>query len=215
MAETRSGILDPLERSSEIMFGLIMALTFTSTISLFATKADVHTMLAGALGCNLAWGVVDAAMYLLAQVVTRERWRTRALAVANASPLEARQLIVETIPLGAGKIFTDGELDRLAGAVRSSSIPGRRLLPTLDEGRGAAAIFVLVFLSTFPVALPFVFIEDVGVALRTSNGVAVALLFAVGTALGKYMGWTPYWAPGAIVGVLGALLVAITIALGG
>ncbi len=63
-------ILDPLERSSEIIFGLIMALTFTSTISLLASKADVRMMLAGALGCNLAWGIVDASMYLLGQAVT-------------------------------------------------------------------------------------------------------------------------------------------------
>ena len=215
MAEDRSSILDPLERSSEIIFGLIMALTFTSTISLFATKADVHTMLAGALGCNLAWGIVDAAMYLLAQIVTRERWRTLSLEVASSSPIEARRLIAGNMPLGAGKIFTEGELDRLAGAVRASSIPGRRLSPTAEEWRGAVGIFALVFLSTFPVALPFIFLEDVGVALRTSNAIAVALLFVVGAGLGKHMGWTPSWAPGALVGLLGSILVGITIALGG
>lgn len=215
MRETFSSILDPLERASEIIFGLIMALTFTSTISLFATKADVHTMLAGAIGCNLAWGIVDAAMYLLAQIVTRERWRTLAIEVASAPPLDARRLIVENIPFDAGKIFTENELDRLAGTVRASSIPGRRLMPPLDEWKGAAGIFVLVFLSTFPVALPFMVLDDVGIALRISNAIAVGLLFAIGAVLGKYMGWTPYWAPGLFVGLLGALLVAITIALGG
>jgi hypothetical protein len=215
MAENESSILDPLERASEIIFGLIMALTFTSTISLFATKADVHTMLVGAIGCNLAWGIVDAAMYLLAQIVTRERWRTIALEVARASPPEARRLIGDNIPLGAGKIFTEGELDRLAGAVRTSSIPGRRVMPTVEEWRGAAGIFVLVFLSTFPVALPFVFLDDVGLALRISNAIAIVLLFAIGAALGKHMGWSPTWAPGAVVGMLGSVLVGITIALGG
>ena len=43
-----------------------MALTFT--LSLGATeagRADVHTMLIGAFGCNLAWGLIDAAMYLM------------------------------------------------------------------------------------------------------------------------------------------------------
>ncbi len=154
-------------------------------------------------------------MYLLAQIVTRERWRTLALAVAGASPIEARRLIVDNIPLGAGKLFAENELDRIAGAVRASAIPDRRVMPTLDEWRGAAAIFVLVFLSTFPVAVPFVLFDDVGVALRTSNAFAVVLLFAIGAGLGKHMGWTPSWAPGAFVGALGALLVAITIALGG
>ncbi len=215
MAKERESILDPLERSSEIIFGLIMALTFTSTISLLASKADVRMMLAGALGCNLAWGIVDAAMYLLGQAVTRERLRSLALEVVSASPENARRIIVENVPLNAGRIFTDAELDRIAGVVRANPIPGRRLIPSSDELRGAASIFLLVFVSTVPVALPFAFIEDVGVALRTSNAIAVVLLFTIGTSLGQHMGWKPYWVTGVIVGLFGALLVAITIALGG
>ena len=107
------------------------------------------------------------------------------------------------------------ELDRIAGVVRANPIPGRRLIPTSDELRGAAGIFLLVFFSTVPVALPFAILDDVGVALRTSNAIAVVLLFAIGTSLGKHMGWKPYWATGVIVGLFGAVLVAITIALGG
>jgi hypothetical protein len=215
MAKERESILDPLERSSEIIFGLIMALTFTSTISLLASQSDVRMMLAGALGCNLAWGIVDAAMYLLAQAVTRERWRSLAMDVAAASPESARRIIVDNIPLNAGRIFTVSELDRIVSVVRANPIPGRRLIPTPDELRGAAGIFLLVFFSTVPVALPFAVFDDVGVALRTSNAIAVALLFAIGTSLGKHMGWKPYWATGVIVGLFGAVLVAITIALGG
>src|SRR5512140_1894989 len=79
-------VLDPIERSSEIMFGLIMALTFTCTISVTSsTRADVMTMLAGALGCNVAWGLVDAAMYLLAQIVTREQRRSLVQDISVAS----------------------------------------------------------------------------------------------------------------------------------
>jgi hypothetical protein len=215
MTDERKSILDPLERSSEIIFGLIMALTFTSTISLVASKADVRMMLVGALGCNIAWGIVDAAMYLLSQTVSRERLRSLALAVASAPPENARHIIIENMPLETGRIFTESELERIASVVRSSPIPGRRIVPTSDELRGAAGIFLLVFFSTVPVALPFAFFEDVGVALRTSNAIAVALLFAVGSSLGKHMEWKPYWATGVIVSLFGAILVAITIALGG
>ncbi len=123
MSGARENILDPLERSSEIIFGLIMALTFTSTISLLASKADVRMMLAGALGCNLAWGIVDASMYLLGQAVTRERLRSLALAVASAPPDYARRIIVEIMPLDTGRIFTEAELDRIASVVRANPIP--------------------------------------------------------------------------------------------
>jgi hypothetical protein len=64
--EIRRRVLDPVDRASEILFGLIMVLTFT--VSLTVTKAarsDVHAMLVGALGCNLAWGIIDAIMFLM------------------------------------------------------------------------------------------------------------------------------------------------------
>ena len=59
-------VLDPVSRASEILFGLIMVLTFT--LSLAATeagRADVRAVLIGMLGCNLAWAIIDAVMYLM------------------------------------------------------------------------------------------------------------------------------------------------------
>lgn len=49
-------------------------LTFTG--SLAAATADqttVRAMLIGALGCNLAWGIIDAGMYLMACLHDRGR----------------------------------------------------------------------------------------------------------------------------------------------
>src|SRR3954468_22739451 len=67
-------VLDPLERTSEILFGIIMVLTFTGSIRVAeAGREDLRTVLAGAVGCNLAWGLVDAAMYLMAAFITRAR----------------------------------------------------------------------------------------------------------------------------------------------
>ena len=54
-------ILDPMDRISEVLFGLIMALTFTCTLGVAA--AEVRTMLIGALGCNLAWGIIDGGVH--------------------------------------------------------------------------------------------------------------------------------------------------------
>jgi hypothetical protein len=49
-------VLAPIDRVSEVLFGLIMVLTFTGSLSVAeAGRDDVRTMLIGALGCNLAW----------------------------------------------------------------------------------------------------------------------------------------------------------------
>jgi len=50
-------VLEPYERISEVLFGLIMVLTFTGSLSVAEAqghRAEVRTMLIGALGCNLA-----------------------------------------------------------------------------------------------------------------------------------------------------------------
>ena len=46
-------VLDPMDRISEVLVGLIMALTFTCTLGVVtADRLEVRTMLVGALGCN-------------------------------------------------------------------------------------------------------------------------------------------------------------------
>lgn len=124
-------------------------------------------------------------------------------------------MILERLPDGLEGHLSSEELDRLVRAVRSLPLAAQSLLLHREDLRGAAGIFLLVFLSTFPVALPFLLIGDVATALRTSNAIAVALLFLVGTGLGRYMDWRSPWLAGLGVALFGALLVAITIALGG
>ncbi len=83
-----------------------------------------------------------------------------------------------------------------------------------DDWLGALAVFLLVFFTTLPVALPFVFMDDVARAMRASNAVAVALLFLSGFGFGRVAGYRP-WLTGLGMVVLGTILVAVTIALGG
>src|ERR1700751_5110016 len=65
--------LDPASRLGEILFGLIMVLTFTLTAG-FAVdegRAGVRELLLAAIGCNIAWGVIDAVMYVMNCITVR------------------------------------------------------------------------------------------------------------------------------------------------
>jgi len=67
-------VLEPIERVAEVLFGLIMVLTFTGALSVAeAGRADVREMLIGALGCNLAWGLIDAVFYLMGVLADKGR----------------------------------------------------------------------------------------------------------------------------------------------
>src|SRR3954453_17080712 len=92
--------LSPADRVFGVIFGLIMALTFTGSLSVAsADRAEVRSMLIGALGCNIAWGLVDAVMYLLG--VLAERGRNLAVlkeARSHGDRSRARELIAESMP---------------------------------------------------------------------------------------------------------------------
>jgi VIT1/CCC1 family predicted Fe2+/Mn2+ transporter len=64
------------------------------------------------------------------------------------------------------------------------------------------------------VVIPFLFMQDARLALRVSNVVAIAMLFGAGCLLASYAGMRRIRTGLAIVGI-GAVLVALTIILGG
>jgi VIT1/CCC1 family predicted Fe2+/Mn2+ transporter len=78
----------------------------------------------------------------------------------------------------------------------------------------ALGVCLLVFLSTFPVVIPFIFMREAVPALRVSNAVAIAMLFLIGHAFGRYAGVNA-WRTGLWLVALGVVLVGITMALGG
>jgi VIT1/CCC1 family predicted Fe2+/Mn2+ transporter len=85
---------------------------------------------------------------------------------------------------------------------------------THDDWQGALGVFLLVFLSTFPIVLPFILVSDIKLALRTSDLIAMGMLFLAGHAYGRYAGHTP-WGWGISMVAIGALMVGLTTALGG
>jgi hypothetical protein len=70
-------VLDPIERVSEIIFGVLMAMTFIGALNIAtAGRDEVRTAMIAALGCNVAWGLTDGVMYLVAILTERTREHT-------------------------------------------------------------------------------------------------------------------------------------------
>jgi hypothetical protein len=212
---TSRGVLDPTERFSEILFGLIMVLTFTGSLSAAESgRQEVRTMLVGALGCNLAWGIIDAIFYLMTTLGLRGH-AVDVLARLRRHPdrATAHALIAEALPPRLAAVLTPEDLDLLQERIATIEVPKRTPLHG-DDLRGALSVFLLVFLSTFPVAVPFLFMSDAIAALRVSNAIAIALLFIGGYQVAKFAGTRP-WLTGLVMVAIGGLLVGLTIALGG
>jgi len=209
------GFLEPMDRISEVLFGVIMVLTFTGALSVAtADRLEVREVLVGALGCNLAWGVIDAGLYLMGRLQERGRTIQTFRAVRDTTDeVAARRIVAETLPAVLVTALPSSQLEVMRQAVLNMPEPPLPRLTMTDIG-GAVAVFLLVFLVTLPLVVPFLFIGETRLALRVSNGVAVALLFLSGYAFGKRAGLHP-WVSGLAMVVVGILLVGLTIALGG
>ena len=208
--------LEPIDRVSEVLFGLIMVLTFTGSLSVAeAGREDVRAMLIGALGCNLAWGIIDAILYLMGCVAEKgTNLATFRRIRETTEPARAHRLIAGALPPVVASVMGPAELEALRHRLMELPEPPARVGLQREDLRGAGWVFLLVFLSTFPVAIPFMVMHETGPAMRVSNAIAVVLLFLTGFAFGRISGRNPWWV-GCWMVVLGLVLVGLTIALGG
>ena len=208
-------VLDPVERLSEVLFGLIMALTFTGTIHAASDgREEIRTVLIAAIGCNLAWGIVDAVMYLMADLVERGRELRCLQELRRAqTPEQGHAILAEALPDAIAKAMKPGDYESVRTWLLALPEQPRRLL-TRRSYAGALGVFLLVTVSTFPVVVPFLFIDHPVTALRVSHAVALTMLFLIGHELGKYSGLRA-WLTGTLMLGIGVLLALITMALGG
>ena len=206
--------LDPVERASEVVFGTLMAMSFTGTLSVAtAGEQDIHTMLWAAVGCNLAWGLTDAVMYLLAEITERERKISFLHRLHHAaSAEEADRLIADEMPERLRSHANPAVFE----AFRQSlvELPEPRALLERRQYLDGLLVFLLVALSTFPIVLPFLLVDEAVQALRLSNALGVMTLFVSGYLLGRRAGGKG-WHFGMAMAAIGSALVGIIILLGG
>ncbi|MBN3751922.1 hypothetical protein G3N95_03145 [Paraburkholderia sp. Tr-20389] len=213
---TREPVLDTVDRVSELCFGLFMALTFVGAVSAVTAGEDAgRKMLYSALGCNLAWGLADAVMFLVRTLTNRDRRVTLAMTVQREkNPAVAVQALRDALPKALKTLVADSELEAIRARIVATPILHARVRFVRADFIGALGIFLIVVISTFPVALPFVVLSDVKTALIVSRVLTLVMLFGAGFALGRFSGVGSMRA-GLSMTALGVLLTMAIIALGG
>lgn len=211
--------LDPGTTLAELIFGLLMVLTFTLGARLLGPEepTDGRELLIAAIGCNIAWGIIDGFLFVLGSVYERLRVAsvTDALRTASDEPAAMATLQAEL----------DGDLARLADAPHRDRFyasilaaarggPGARPQLLAEDLRGAVRVFFLVVATAIPAALPFLVWDDAYLALRISNALLIVCLFVIGFLWGRHVGARPLFA-GTLIMSIGIALVVIAIPLGG
>jgi len=208
-------LLNPIDRIAEILFGLIMAVTIVGSISVAtAAQAEVKTVTWAAIGCNLAWGLVDGVMYVLRLATARMRNRSLARQALAGDAKTATALIVEAMPEHIAAICGPAELEGMRVRLLGLQARGYSIVRPRDVLE-AVGVFAVVVAATFPVVIPFLVMDDIAKAMAVSQAITVAMLFMAGFALARYGGHSSPLRAGVVSAVLGVALIAAVKALGG
>src|SRR5512147_966235 len=124
----REPVLSPVDRVSELLFGLFMALTFTGAVSVAeGGRNEIRTMFVAALGCNLAWGLVDAVMYVVRTITDRGRSLTLIHSVRAAADADAgRRLIQSSLSRVVAGLVSTAEIEAMRERIVAlPSVPER------------------------------------------------------------------------------------------
>src|SRR5688572_20984242 len=155
-----------------MLFGLFMALTFVGAVSVADSgRSEVRELLAAALGCNLAWGLVDAVMYLVRTITDRGKLLTLVRSVRAATAETARALIKESLSKPLAGLMTDSEVESVRQRIVALPSPPERPKLKSEDLVAALVVFLLVVAATFPVAIPFLIIDDIGLAKTLSRAI--------------------------------------------
>jgi len=207
----------PEDRMAEVICGLVMVLSFTAATASIFENTTSHALLFAILGCNISWGIVDGVTYILGNLLNRGA-RARLILQIKSAPDDPNvsQAIAARIENVIGELLTPQQSEQvqqwiIQGASRAQAQPTHLRKEDLYT---ALACFAIVFRAAIPVLIPFLLIKDEVVALRVSNGLILAMLFAIGWR------WAPFanmnrLATGLGLLSLGVVLVLITVALGG
>ena len=197
-----------------------MVLDFTLIAGFTAGTGEqaVRHLLFAALGCNIAWGVIDGALYVMGSLTERRRQRSFLLQLRKAES-EHEAFLTLSSRLDPLLEPATGPEDRerisrvLLPVLSKIHLPEERV--TREDLLGSIAIFWIDFTAVFPAAIPFLIIRhDPRLALRVSNALLLALLFAVGWTWGKYNRVSPLLT-GLCTMMIGLVLVGVAIVLGG
>ena len=196
-----------------------MVLTFTlaAGFKVPQDRTGARELLFAAIGCNIAWGIIDGVLYLM-NCITMRAGRIRLIrAIQGASDAETALNLIRTQIEGEFEdLVHPDDAQALSRSILKNASTAKIGTATLtkEDWYGALACFWLVLLSCLPAALPFLLFSEPRFALRVSNFLLVGLLFVVGWMWARYAGTNGLLA-GLIMVAIGLALVGTAILLGG
>lgn len=219
----RSGrYLDPTDRLPEVVLGLILVVGVTGTLRVGISQGQfsIVDLFLTALGVNIAWGIVDAVMYATDSYFSRHRNASISEGLRkDPNNVRAREALENDLDGTIIHNLNKGDRERIRAILVNAlpDVPDRRAFfkDFGDDLKGAFWIFAVVFVSMFPLLIPFVvFQHDPLLALNISTLITLVMLFGIGVVWAGYAGISRL-KPGIGFLIIGTIITLVTYLLGG
>ena len=220
-------LLDPVDRLVEGIYSVLIVLTFTLAFNVYQVQTEVGAqevsaaifqLFLAALGCAVAWGLIDGVMYILTSLFERGEQRRLFMAIRSAaSEEEAVALLVAELDDKYAGIASAEERTRHCRDLYSrlkDLAPGAAGFKKEDFA-GALGVALVAVLAALPVVLPLLLAPiNSAFAVRLSNLAAFGMLYWMGYSWAKHVGAAPLKV-GLLLLVIGIVMVSVAIPLGG
>jgi VIT1/CCC1 family predicted Fe2+/Mn2+ transporter len=188
--------LSPSDRLSEIMFGLIMAMTVigSAKAALLNGGEDLtgRVIIIAALGCNIAWGLADAFMYVFSELFDRGKYSRLIATIKNTQDEEAAMTIIsKELEADILQSLSEDERKSVCSSVfkNVASIQPEKVRLSKDDIAGAFVCFLLTFFSAFLAVIPFFLpVFNLGIKILLSRVISMIMLFGIGYQYAKHTG---------------------------
>lgn len=220
-------LVDPVDRLVEGIYSVLIVLTFTLAFDVFQAHTEqganfvsavVFQLFVAALGCAIAWGLIDGVMYVLTSMFERGEQRRLFLAIHDAANEEAGlALLAERLDDTYAEIATTEERNAHYRDLytRLRNVAPRAVGFKKEDFAGALGVALVAVLAALPVVLPLLLAPiNPLLAVRLSNLAAIGMLYWMGHSWGKHVGGVP-WKVGLALMLIGIVMVSVAIPLGG
>ncbi len=205
------------EQIGEALFAMIMAMGFTIAVRMGMDDADNRTLFIAILGCNTAWALVDAIIYILLTLYERmNQAHVVKLARQSGNDTAALTAIRDSFEETLTPLTTEEERDALYQRMLVNARQRASVTAGLRGGDfvSAFALALVSLMFTVPILVPFLLVDDILLAVRASNCVGIVLLFLLGYTWAKRTSGRPFLL-GLAMAMIGLAMTVMTILLGG
>lgn len=209
----------------EIVFGVLIVMTFTmafkaadlASVPVSILSTSVNSLFVAAIGCTIAWGIIDAIITVMTNVAGRGR-RVRLIEKIQGTKVdtEADAIVAGALDGELSGIIGDSEREQLYRhiAEKARTIDPQPVGVRREDIYAAIGVILCAMLATLPVVVPLLFVDDPAWSMRISNIIGVVMLYIVGYQWAKYAGGKRV-KTGLLLAAIGLIMMAIAIPLGG